>query len=323
MNRIFAIQSRNDFEEVAMDIFRYQAEKNPVYSNYLSLLKINYSELRSISDIPFLPIEIFKSDKVLTDFGDAEEIFLSSSTGGTVQSRHYVPDPLLYEESFKRSFELFYGKPKDYCILALLPSYLEREGSSLIYMMDKLIQLSCHPKSGFYLNELEDLSVALHELKKANQKTLLCGVTFALLDFAELFSMEFPDLIVMETGGMKGRREELVREDVHSKLKAGFSVAEIHSEYGMTELLSQGYSSGNGIFRCPPWMQLVIREPNDPFHLIAAGKTGGVNIIDLANLDSCAFIETQDLGKVFSDGSFEILGRFDSSDLRGCNLMVL
>lgn len=306
-----------------MDIFRYQAEKNPVYSNYLSLLKINLHEVKSISDIPFLPIEIFKSEKVLTEFKDAEKIFLSSSTGGTVQSKHYVPDISLYEESFKKAFQLFYGKAEDHCILALLPSYLERSGSSLIYMMDKLIQLSGHPGSGFYLNEYEELSATLNELKKAKQKTLLCGVTFALLDFAELYSMEFPELIVMETGGMKGRREELVREDLHSKLKSGFGVTDIHSEYGMTELLSQAYSKGNGIFKCPPWMQVIIREPNDPFHLLAAGKTGGVNIIDLANLDSCAFIETQDLGKVSADGSFEILGRFDNSDLRGCNLMVL
>lgn len=308
---------------MALSIFRYQSEENTVYRKYLNFLKRDFQSITTIEEIPFLPIEFFKTEKVLSHFTDADLIFTSSSTTGSVPSRHYIPDPELYEESFFAAFDIFYGKPADYCILALLPSYLERKGSSLVYMVDKLIEESKHSEGGFYLHNHKALAEKLEVLKQAKQKTMLIGVTFALLDFVEKFPMEFPELIVMETGGMKGKREELIREEVHSILKSGFALQKIHSEYGMTELLSQAYSSGDGIFSCPPWMKILIREPNDPFYLLPDGKSGGINIIDLANLDSCSFIETQDLGKTHEKSLFEVLGRFDTSDLRGCNLMVL
>ncbi len=224
--------------------------------------------------------------------------------------------------SFEAAFQQFYGNVEDYCILALLPSYLDREGSSLVEMADELIRATNHPKSGFYLRNYNELIVTLNQLKQQGQKTLLLGVTYALLDLAELGPFSWPDLIVMETGGMKGKRKEMIREELHETLKRGLGVSAIHSEYGMTELLSQGYSRGNGIFNCPPWMKIVIRDTYDPLTLRSDNKTGGVNIIDLANFDSCSFIATQDLGKLNPDGSFEIMGRFDNSDLRGCNLMV-
>lgn len=323
LNSVFKIKTNEDFEELTLEVFKYQAANNSVYSKYLNFLNRDPKSVKEISDIVFLPIEIFKTEKVLSHFEDAETVFTSSSTTGTIPARHFVPDVMVYEQSFQSAFKLFYGNPKEYCILALLPSYLERSGSSLIYMMDKLINLSGHPLSGFYLNNHDELSEVLLKLKLSKQKTLLIGVSFALLDFVEKHKTDFPELIVMETGGMKGRREELVREDLHKLLCLGFSVKAIHSEYGMTELLSQAYSVGQGIFNCPPWMRIVLREPNDAFSLVSKGKTGGINIIDLANIDSCAFIETQDLGKVLEDNSFEVLGRFDTSDLRGCNLMVL
>lgn len=323
IDKIFSIHSNEGFEALALEVFQYQAKNNPVYKEYLNILQIHPSSVSRISNIPFLPIEIFKTEKVLSFFLDAELVFSSSTTTGTQAGKHFVPDPTLYENSFRTAFYHFYGSMESYCILALLPSYLERSGSSLIYMMDHLIRESKNEASGFYLNNLEELNHTLLQLKQQGQKTILTGVTFALLDFVEKYSIDFPDMIVMETGGMKGRREELVREDLHEILKNGFGVHKIHSEYGMTELLSQAYSKGDGIFECPPWMRILIREPNDPFNLIPDGKTGGVNIIDLANLDSCAFIETQDLGRKTSSGQFEVLGRFDSSDLRGCNLMVI
>ncbi len=323
LDSIFAIQNRNDFEAIALDVFRYQADQNPVYAKYLSLLKRDVGTVSRIEEIPFLPIEFFKTEKVLSHFETADLIFTSSTTTGSVPSMHYVADPGLYEKSFMSTFRLFYGEPQDYCILALLPAYLERTGSSLVYMVDKLIAESKHQSGGFYLNNHDDLAEKLKSLKQRHQKTLLIGVTFALLDFIDKFHVEFPELIVMETGGMKGRREELVREEVHVLLKKGFGISKIHSEYGMTELLSQAYSKGEGFFDCPPWMQILIREPNDPFYILPKGKSGGINIIDLANIDSCSFIETQDLGKIHEDGRFEVLGRFDSSDLRGCNLMIL
>ncbi len=308
---------------MALSIFKYQSEENIVYKKYLSFLNRDIYAISKIDEIPFLPIEFFKTEKVLSHFIDADLVFTSSSTSGSVPSRHYIPDPELYLQSFITAFRLFYSKPDDYCILALLPSYLEREGSSLVYMVDKLIAESKHPTSGFYLYNHEELAEKLIVLKQKKQKTLLIGVTFALLDFVEKFPIEFPELIVMETGGMKGKREELIREELHSILKKGFGLREINSEYGMTELLSQAYSSGEGVFSCPPWMKILIREPNDPFYMVPEGKSGGINIIDLANLNSCSFIETQDLGKIHGNGKFEVLGRFDTSDLRGCNLMML
>ncbi len=322
VEKVFSIRSEPDFENACMGIFQYQAQNNSVYSKYLSLLKVNPVVVNSIQLIPFLPVEFFKTEKVLTGFEEAEIIFSSSTTGSAVPGKHYVPDISLYEKSFRQGFNLCYDSPDRYCILALLPSYLEREGSSLIYMMDALIKSSGHNQSGFYLDNHEELAVTLTSLKNSGQPTILVGVTFGLLDFIEKFKINFPDLIVMETGGMKGRREEIVREDVHMRLKNAFGIDHVHSEYGMTELLSQAYSSGQGIFTCPPWMRVIIRDPNDPFSLYGANQSGGINIIDLANLDSCAFIETQDLGRTANDGSIQVLGRFDNSDVRGCNLML-
>lgn len=258
----------------------------------------------------------------MSDQREPAVAFTSSGTTGMVQSRHLVTDLSLYEQSFNQAFQQFYGDPKDICILALLPSYQEREGSSLIYMIDALIEQSEHADSGYFLHNRHDLYQTLNRLKNSNQKTILIGVTYALLDFVEQFTIDFPDLIVMETGGMKGKRKELVREELHAILQKGFGVDSIHSEYGMTELLSQAYSYGNGVFKSPQWMKVSLRDTNDPLSPAAQGKSGGINIIDLANLNSCAFLATQDLGKLSADGSFEILGRFDNSDIRGCNLLV-
>ena len=239
-----------------------------------------------------------------------------------INSKHLVTDVSWYEESFRRAFEIFYGDIRDYCILALLPSYLEREGSSLIYMAEDLVKRSNNPDSGFYLYNHDELYQQLKKQQDAKKPTLLIGVTFALLDFVEQYPIDFPELIVMETGGMKGRRKEMIREELHQTLCNGFGVDAIHSEYGMTELLSQAYSKGNGIFQCPPWMKIITRDTNDPISSLGNEKTGGINVIDLANINSCSFIATQDLGKVYADGSFEVLGRFDDSDIRGCNLLI-
>jgi hypothetical protein len=239
-----------------------------------------------------------------------------------INSKHLVTDVSWYDESFRRAFDLFYGDIKSYCVLALLPSYLEREGSSLIYMAEDLVKASGNPDSGFYLYNHADLYHQLKKQQQAKKPTLLIGVTFALLDFVEQYQLNFPELIVMETGGMKGRRKEMIREELHDKLCKRFGVRSIHSEYGMTELLSQAYSKGDGIFNCPPWMKIMTRDTNDPMSSLSGSQTGGINIIDLANINSCSFIATQDLGKVYADGSFEVLGRFDNSDIRGCNLLI-
>ena len=270
-----------------------------------------------------MPISFFKTHKVTSTQKEPETIFTSSGTTQSTTSKHFVPDIELYEKSFLKAFELFYGMPKDFCILALLPSYLEREGSSLIYMVNSLIEKSGHPHSGFYLHNLEELHQKLKILESKGAKTLLIGVSFALLDLVEQFPSNLTNTTVMETGGMKGRRKELIREELHQILEKGLGVEHIHSEYGMTELLSQGYSKGNGIFETPPWMKIVTRDTEDPLSIQPNGKTGGVNVIDLANLYSCSFIATQDLGKTHPNGTFEVLGRFDDSDIRGCNLMVL
>lgn len=251
-----------------------------------------------------------------------EIVFSSSGTTGMLPSKHLVTDLSLYEQSFNSAFEQFYGQIANTCLLALLPSYLERDGSSLIYMVDALLKQSQHPDSGYFLHNHDDLYARLQQLQATNQKTILIGVTYALLDFIEQYKVEFPDLIVMETGGMKGKRKEMVREELHELLQNGFGVNAVHSEYGMTELLSQAYSYGKGIFNCPPWMKVYLRDTNDPLSLSPDNKTGGINIIDLANLNSCSFIATQDLGKLFPDGSFEVLGRFDNADIRGCNLLI-
>ncbi len=320
--QVFSIQNEQQFNDIALRIFRHQAENCKVYHDFISGLNIDPADVKAIHQIPFLPIEFFKSYKVLSSSASAEVTFTSSGTTGMITSSHLVTDVSWYTESFRAAFKLFYGDIENYTVLALLPSYLEREGSSLIYMADDLIKQSCNPDSGFYLYNHAELYHQLKKQQEAQTPTLLIGVTFALLDFVESYSINFPELIVMETGGMKGRRKEMIREELHEQLCKGFGVETIHSEYGMTELLSQAYSKGNGIFNCPPWMKIVTRDTNDPLELLQNNKAGGINVIDLANINSCSFIATQDLGKVYSDGSFEVLGRFDNSDIRGCNLLI-
>ncbi len=322
LQQIFSIADKQQFEQAALQVFGYQAAANPVYAQFINGLGITAAEVRHIGQIPFMPVEFFKSHAIITDHQTPTVTFTSSGTTGIVTSRHPVADVSWYENSFRKAFELFYGPVTGYCVLALLPSYLEREGSSLIYMAADLIQQSGHADSGFYLYNHEDLYQQLLKQQQAGQPTLLIGVTFALLDFTEQYQLQFPELVVMETGGMKGRRHEMIREELHTLLNAGFGTRAIHSEYGMTELLSQAYSKGEGIFNCPPWMKIITRDTNDPLQLLGTQATGGVNIIDLANINSCSFIATQDLGRVYADGSFEILGRFDNADIRGCNLLV-
>lgn len=321
---IISIQTRKEFHKIAMKVYRYQYENNPVYREFCNLIRKTPIEVRSLDQVPYLPIEFFKSKDVLSSTAPIQTTFTSSGTTGTITSKHHVTDLNYYEESFRKGFSYFYGPIEDYVVLALLPSYLEREGSSLIYMADDFIKQSSHPESGFYLHNYEELIANLELLDREGKNVLLLGVTYALLDIIEQHQFELNNTIIMETGGMKGKRKEMIREELHAILCKGFGVTKIHSEYGMTELLSQGYSLGDGVFQCPPWMDIVIRDPEDPFTLLDVyGKTGGVNVIDLANINSCSFIATQDLGKKYEDGSFEILGRFDHSDIRGCNLMVL
>jgi hypothetical protein len=310
------------FEACCLEVFRYQSEANPIYKAFIEGLHILPEEIREIEKIPFLPVGLFKNHRIVSGEQDTEIVFSSSGTSGMQTSKHYVTDLQIYIESFRRGFAHFYGDIAGYCVLALLPSYLEREGSSLIVMAEDMIAESKHPQSAFYLHNPDALHRTLWELEKSGQKTLLLGVTYALLDFAETWPMQLNHTIVMETGGMKGKRKELVRQELHAILCGQLGVKSIHSEYGMTELLSQAYSKGEGIFMCPPWMRVLTRETNDPLSLTKPGAGGGINIIDLANVNSCSFIATQDLGKIHAEGSFEILGRFDNSDLRGCNLMV-
>ena len=320
---ITAIQTKKEFHKMAMKVYRYQYENNLVYRQFCDLLVRIPQQVKTLEDIPFLPIEFFKSKDVLSSTDPIQVTFTSSGTTGAITSKHHVTDLAFYEASFRQAFSMFYGNIEDYVILALLPSYLEREGSSLIYMAEDLIKHSNHTESGFYLDNYEALISTLLHLEKEGKKTILLGVTYALLDLIELRSFDLKHTIIMETGGMKGKRKEMIREELHRRLCKGFGVESIHSEYGMTELLSQAYSTGEGVFSCPPWMDILTRDTEDPLSYITAGKTGGVNIIDLANVNSCAFIATQDLGKKYKDGSFEILGRFDHSDIRGCNLMVV
>jgi phenylacetate-coenzyme A ligase PaaK-like adenylate-forming protein len=320
---IFNIPTAAQFEDMALNVFKYQFENNAVYRSFCDLLYKHPSDVKQISDIPFLPIQFFKSHEILSSKNPIEKLFTSSGTTGSTTSKHFVTDLSLYEESYSKGFHHFYGNVEDYVILALLPSYLERDGSSLIHMVNDLIIQSKQSESGFYLNNLEDIAQILRQLEARKQKTLLIGVSFALLDLVEQFQFQLKHTIVMETGGMKGRRKEIIRDELHHILTSGFGVSEIHSEYGMTELLSQAYSKGNGLFQCPPWMKVLTRDTEDALTLQQANKTGGLNIIDLANRNSCSFIATQDLGKVYANGTFEIIGRFDNSDIRGCNLMVL
>ena len=322
-NAIFNIQSNSQFEKLSLQVFEFQYQQNQVYRTFCNHLKKTPENVISITNIPFLPIQFFKSHKVISSTNRVQEIFTSSGTTGTSTSKHYVTDLSIYEKSYLKGFEYFYGNIQDYAILGLLPSYLERKGSSLIYMVDDLIKRSKNPDSGFYLHNTKELKEKLLELNSKNQKTLLIGVSFALLDFIEKYQLNLKNTLIMETGGMKGQRKELIREELHQILCTGFGVTQIQSEYGMTELLSQAYSSGDGIFKCPPWMKVLTRDTQDPLTLNQYDKTGGINVIDLANINSCSFIATQDLGKVKKDGSFKILGRFDNSDIRGCNLMVM
>jgi phenylacetate-coenzyme A ligase PaaK-like adenylate-forming protein len=338
-HKIFEVR-KDGFQELALEIFRFQYQNNRLYRVYADMLGKKSSEVKTVNQIPFLPINFFKSHSVKTTEFEPEVVFESSGTTQTTQSHHLIKEIEIYRQSFIKCFELFYGSPENWCIIGLLPSYLERKAllpegmhSSLVFMMDELISRSNHPQSGFYLNEFEKLNETLKisELKK--EKTLLIGVTFALLDFAEQFS--FPGnqkllkyVTVMETGGMKGRRKEMVRNELHELLQKKLGVNVIHSEYGMTELLSQAYSKGNGIFHCPPWMKILIRDEEDPLTLltpeITSGttQTGIINVIDLANIYSCSFIATDDAGRLYEDGSFEVLGRIDNSDIRGCSLLV-
>ena len=323
IDSIFNIQSKKEFESIALKVFEFQYQNNSVYKTFCDYLKRDPNTVKEVSNIPFLPIQFFKSKKIIATNSTPEIIFKSSGTTGASVSRHFVTATSIYEKSYTKGFQYFYGLIEKYCILALLPSYLERKGSSLVYMVDDLIKKSNHPNSGFYLNNLEELALILKKLEASKVKTLLIGVSFALLDVIEQFKFNLNHTIIMETGGMKGRRKELIREELHASLKQGFGINHIHSEYGMTELLSQGYSKGNGIFECPPWMKVLTRNTENPLEIQTTGKTGGINVIDLANINSCSFIATQDLGKLYDNNSFEVLGRFDHSDIRGCNLMAL
>ncbi|MHA3786956.1 LuxE/PaaK family acyltransferase [Flavobacterium hauense] len=319
---IFAIGSKKEFEKITLKVFRHQYDNNTVYRDFCSFLKKDKQNVKSVQEIPFLPIQFFKSHDVVSSTDPVQETFTSSGTTGMVTSRHLVTDLNYYEQSFRLAFSQFYGNIEDYAVLALLPSYLEREGSSLIYMVEDLIEGSNNSHSGFYLHNYDELITKLTALDKAGQNVLLIGVTYALLDLVEKQSFDLKNTIIMETGGMKGRRKEMIREELHDVLCKGFGVSKIHSEYGMTELLSQAYSLGDGIFECPPWMDILIRDTEDALSYVDSGKTGGINVIDLANINSCSFIATQDLGKKYPNQSFEVLGRFDNSDIRGCNLMV-
>ena len=322
-NAVFNIQNQSDFKTCALQVFRHQFKNNTVYRSFCDLLYIHSSDVKKVEEIPFLPIQFFKSHAVLSSTQAVQEIFTSSGTTGSSVSKHMVTDLSWYTKSYTKGFEHFYGPIEEYTVLGLLPNYLERDGSSLIYMVDDFIKKSNKPASGFYLNNLTELSKTLIALDKKGEKVLLIGVTFALLDLIERQQFKLQNTIIMETGGMKGRRKEIIRNELHEILCAGFGVSKIHSEYGMTELLSQGYSSGDGVFDCPPWMKILARDTEDALTMVGTNKTGGLNVIDLANYNSCSFIATQDLGKVDNNGSFEVLGRFDHSDIRGCNLMVM
>ena len=323
INNIFSIKNEIEFNKKALEVFKHQFKNNKVYRSFCDLLYIHPSDITKIEDIPFLPIQFFKQRKIVSSLDEVDELFTSSGTTGSITSKHYVTDINLYKESYLKGFHHFYGDIEEYIILALLPNYLERKGSSLVYMVDDLIRKSKQEESGFYLNNLEDLAKKLTQLNNLNKKVLLIGVSFALLDLIEKHQFKLTTTIIMETGGMKGRRKELIRNELHQLLSIGFGVEKIHSEYGMTELLSQAYSKGNGIFETPPWMKILTRDTEDALTIQPTGNTGGINVIDLANYNSCSFIATQDLGKTHHNNTFEIIGRFDNSDIRGCNLMVL
>lgn len=320
--RLFEVTDGDGFQSLALDLFRLHFRHNPVYRAFIEASRIDARRIERAEAIPSLPITLFRSHRVLLEGLEPAVSFTSSGTTGSATSTHHVPWPEHYESSFLNSFSAVYGDPKEWRVLALLPSYLERTGSSLVYMAEKLIAESGDSQSGFYLNQLDELADVMKRSEAEGRKTLLLGVTFALLDLAERIPMTLRHTTIMETGGMKGRRPEIVRDELHSVLKRAFGVPSIHSEYGMTELLSQAWSTGDGIYRCPPWMQVRIREVSDPFAPVKDGRTGGIDVFDLANIASCPFISTQDLGRRQADGAFEVLGRFDNSDARGCNLLV-
>lgn len=322
-NKIFTISSYRDFEDACLETFRYQYKFNTIYRKFCDLMGSTPRSAGSLPDIPFLPIEFFRDHRVVT--GNAENFPLVFESSGTTEmrtSRHFVAEPELYRESFTRGFTQFFGKPGDFVFLALLPSYLERESSSLVYMVDHFIKKTKSKGSGFYLHDHRALVQKIEELKKEDFRIILFGVSFALLDLAEGIGPDLQGVTVIETGGMKGRRREITREELHERLEAGLNIDGVCSEYGMTELLSQAYSTGDGIFDTVPWMKVLVRDINDPLTSLEEGDTGGINVIDLANIDSCCFIATQDLGRLHPDGRFEVMGRFDNSDLRGCNLMI-
>lgn len=322
-DRIFNIEGQEEFLKASLEIFHYQFSNNPIYNSFITNLGRVNKHLNNVSDIPFIPIEFFKNHKILTGNRPVEAIFESSGTTGLSPGRHFVCDLKLYEESFFNAFRLFYGEPEEYFIAALLPSYIERENSSLVYMADKLIKRSNYRSSGFYKGTEGELLTVIDRAKSKNQKTILIGVSFALLDLAENNPHDLSGVIIIETGGMKGRRKELTRFELHKIIKEKFNVPSVHSEYSMTELMSQAYSARDGLYYTPPWMKVLIRDPQDPLTIYSEpGRTGGINIIDLANMNSCSFIATGDLGRVYEDGGFEVLGRFDNSDIRGCNLLV-
>ncbi|MDE3145610.1 MAG: acyl transferase [Bacteroidota bacterium] len=319
VNNIFSINDEK-FLQQATEIFQFQYQHNAVYKNWCDLTSTVNRQL--LTDFPFLPISFFKSHQITTTLFQPQQIFESSGTTQTINSRHLVKDINLYKQSFSKAFELFYGDIKDWCVIGLLPSYLERNNSSLVMMVDELIKMSGHADSDFYLYDFDKLQSTLQRLEMQQQKTLLIGVTFALLDFADTHPMQLNHTTIMETGGMKGRRKELTRFEIHDHLKQKFAVKNIHSEYGMTELLSQAYSKGDGIFVCPPWMKVLVRDEEDPLRVSVSGR-GVLNVIDLANIYSCIFIATDDVGMVYEDGSFEVFGRLDNSDIRGCSLLVV
>lgn len=321
IDKIFDPEDGSTFEELALKIFLLQAKKNPVYKKYLAVRGIAPEKVIALNGIPFLPIDFFKSHKITCGTGKPQQVFTSSGTTGTNRSAHHVLDVSLYEKSFRTGFELFYGDIKEYCVLALLPSYSENKNSSLIYMVRDLISLSNHPVSGFFNSGSTNLYKELIALENIGQKTILIGVSFALMDFAEKYSMNLSHTTIIETGGMKGRRAEITREEMHKFLSSRLGTGAIHSEYGMTELLSQAWSTGDGIFYSPPWMKIMIRDLYDPFSYIDAGRNGGINVIDLANINSCSFIETKDIGTLAPSGGFLVQGRMDNSEMRGCNLL--
>jgi hypothetical protein len=313
---------KNEFNGMALDIFHFQYSHNDLYRSYTDALRISPAKVKDLRQIPFLPIGFFKTHTIRTTDFEPETVFESSGTTQTINSRHHVKDGSLYRKSFMTGFERFYGPVNNYCIIGLLPAYLERSNSSLVLMVDELVKKSGHPQSGFYLNEYKKLHDVLLQLEKQGQKTILIGVTFALLDFFEEYPVKLEHTIVMETGGMKGRRKEMTRPELHRFLEEQSGLPSIHSEYGMTELLSQAYSKGDGLFECPPWMKIMLRKEDDPFDVNEQGA-GIINIIDLANIYSCSFIATDDVGKIFENALFEISGRVDASDVRGCSLLVI